>query len=440
MALSDHVVLTISQDSVGVARAGFGVPLVLSYGASFSERVQFVTSLSDMVTLGFATTSPEYLAVQALLSQSPHPSSIAIGRGALPATQKYEFTPTAKNSHAYVINVKGEGVTATAVSFTSDATATVAEICTGLTSALNAVTGKNFTCVDGTTKITVTGDAAGDWFSLELADTTDGKLEQTHADPGVATDLAAIVLENDSWYCLLTTYNSDAYVKAAAAWVETQKKIYVVDICDNEAITLADGGGDLADDLNALGYERTSLWFHPSPAIMLAPAMAGRALPYDPGSITWKFKTLSGVTPVSLTATHRTNLVAKKCNTYQTVAGVNITWEGYRCDGDFIDVTRGLDWLDNDMSTRVFGVLASAPKIPYTDEGGAVLQSAVEASLLYGVQKGVLKSDPAPSVEVPKVADIADADKTARNFPDIKWSAELAGAVHKATINGSVTV
>lgn len=440
MTMSDHVSLTISQDSVGVSRAGFGVPLVLSHNAAFAARVEYVTSLADLVALGFATSSPEYLACSALLAQNPHPSRIAIGRAALKPTQKYEWTPVAKNTHIYILNVKGQGVTAEAVDITSDASATIAEICTAMTAALNAVVGKNYTAVDGVTKITITGTAAGDWFSIGQEDITDGKIEQTHVDPGVATDLAAIVLAENDWYCLLTLYNSSALVQAAAAWIETQKKIYIVDIADSEAVTTVVTTSDLMDDLHTSALERTSAWFHPEPAEMLAAAVAGRCLPKDPGSVTFKFKTLSGVDPVALTTTHLTNMRAKKGNSYQTVGGVNITLEGYRADGDFLDATRDLDWLENDMQIRVFGTLAGADKIPYTDPGIAVIQADVEASLDYAVTKGVLAESPAPTVEVPAAASVAAVDKAARLLTDVKFTGTLAGAIHKVTINGTVSV
>jgi hypothetical protein len=440
MTIADHVALTISQDSVSVARAGFGVPLILSATASFSARLEYVADLSDVVGLGFATDSPEYLACAAIFGQNPAPSRVAIGRCALPPTQKYKWTPTAINDHDYVINVAGEGVTATVCSYTSDATATVAEICAGMEPLLTAVVGKNFAVVDNSTDLEITGATAGDWFSLEQVDPGDGKIEQTHVDPGVATDLAAIQLEQDDWYALLTHFNSSAYVLAAAAWVEAQKKIYLAGCSDSECITLAAGGGDWADDFETSAYARCSAIYHPAPVEMIAQSLAGDCLPLNPGSLTWKFRTLSGVPAVQLTSTHKTNLLAKNAIGYAEVAGVNVTLEGTVGDGDFIDVVRGLDWLDDDMTAAVFGLMAGADKVPYTDDGAAMIQSEIEASLQRGINRTILAADPAPVVTVPAVADQSDADKAARHFPDIKFSATLAGAIHKVTITGVVSV
>lgn len=441
MSLSNHVSLTITTDSVGVARAGFGVPLILSANAAWAERIRFYTDIVG-VSADFAATSPEVLAATAEFSQSPHPERIAIGRSALPPTQVYELTPDVTDDYTYEITVVGEGVTTETVSFTSDSTAILSEITLGLTTALNGVVGKNYTAVDNTTSITVTATAAGDWFSLELGNPgLDGVIEQDHVDPGIATDLAAIQDEDDSWYCLITLYNSNAYVLAAAAWTNARKKIYVPDTNDSNAIRVAVGAAtDTLDDLKTLNYGRVAGVYHPSPAAFNAAAWSGRCLPTEVGSITWKYKTLQGVPAVVLTSTHRTNLVAKSANFNQTVAGKNIMAEGTTSDGDYVDVQRGIDWLDDDMSKAVFTVLSAADKVPYTDPGASVVQAEVLASLQRAVDRQILALDPAPVVTVPAVADVATADKTARNLPDVKFSGTLAGAIHKATISGVVSV
>src|ERR1051326_5022698 len=88
--LSEHVSLTISVDVVSVARAGFGMPLILSCNASFSERVRLYEDLLSLAA-DFSTTSPEYRAARAMFSQTPHPEEIAVGRAVGKPTQVYEI-------------------------------------------------------------------------------------------------------------------------------------------------------------------------------------------------------------------------------------------------------------------------------------------------------------------------------------------------------------
>lgn len=538
-ALSNHVSITISQDSVGVKLAGFGIPLILSYNASGwgSDMIRFYSSLSEVADDFASTTGPEYLAAQAFFSQSPAPEQIAIGKGTLAPTLRYTLDATARNSHTYAITVKGDGVTTTDVEITSDAAATQAEVHSAMVTALNAVSGNNYLAAfaslvvaddtftaDDTTDIctaashgletgdgpvqltssgtlpaglslatdywiikedantfkfatslanalagtdvditdtgsgthtlsdtastkrpsdpfTVTGDAAGEWFALDGASVDDWSIVVDHADPGVATDLAAINVADSSWYALHTMYNSDAYVKAAAAWVESNKKVYVFDVVESEAVTDAsDGTQGTLDDLKTLGYSRVMGAYHPNPSEMLAAAWMGKRLPLDPGSETWKFAQLSGVSTTNLTSTQRTNLVNRNANFYETVAGVSFMSEGTTFDGDYMDVRRGLDWIESDMAAGVLTAIAGNSKVPYTNAGIAIVEAAVRKTLRRAVARQIIADDPAFVVTVPKVADVASGDKSARRLTDVRFSATLAGAIHKTVITGVVSV
>jgi len=442
MALSDYVTLTISQTTVNPTRQGFGVGLILSATASFVERVRTYGSLADVAVDFPITTSAEYLAAQAYFAQSPSPSKLMIGRSANKPTQVYQLsaiTPTSNISYTYQLRVRGKGFADALVQFTSDATPTDAEYAAGMVAALNAVVGKNYTAAGAASPVTITGNAAGDWFSIEVVDPATQKVLQTHADPGVAADLTAINAENSGWYALYTLYNSKLYAIAAAGFVESNKKVYIADSNDTNTIITATGNADLIDQIKTNAYARTLGFYHPSPASMAGAALLGKRLPLDPGSETWKFATLAGVPTFPMTATHRGNITARNGNSYESVAGVNVTFDGKTGDGNFLDVKRGLDWLEDDMSKSVFGALAGASKIPYTDPGIAVIEAQVRGSLKRATDRGILTNNPAFVVTVPKVADVATSDKTSRTLNNVKFTATLAGAVHSANIVGVVS-
>jgi hypothetical protein len=88
-SLDNHVSMVVTADSVGVARAGFGMPLVLSPNAPRPERVRVYQRLADVISDGFAANTPEALAVGAMFGQSPHARRVAIGRAANRPTQRY---------------------------------------------------------------------------------------------------------------------------------------------------------------------------------------------------------------------------------------------------------------------------------------------------------------------------------------------------------------
>lgn len=532
--LSEHVLLTITVDAISIAVAGFGLPMIPSCNATFPERLRLYEDLPGVTADGFSTTSPEYRGVRAILSQTPHPTQVAIGRMVGKPTQAYQINVSLVGAgDTYQVNAKGDGVTdttiaytpladisgtllprttnvltsvangfnlgdgpvrvsnsggalptglavdtnywlipvtadtfsfasskanalaSTAVSLSGDGTGTQtirrAEndvICAQLVQGLNAVVGKNYTAaqVTGageTDYVTVTANAAGGWFSLEVANIALLKIAQTHVEPSpaIAVDLANIQVYNDDWYGVVYPYASDACVKATAAFIESASspKIYVADVSQSDAMQLAVTGGDTADALHTLAYTRTAVMYHPSPADMAGAAWFGAVFPIDPGSDDWKWQTLAGVNPVPSTTTQRANLRAKCANTYTTISGENTTWEGTTASGEFIDTVRGVDWLENDMSVAVFAMLKKSgkKKLPYDNAGIALVEAEVRASLKRAVAAGIINADFV--ITVPVLSSISPSDKALRRLPGVKWSAVLTGSIHFVSIEGVVS-
>ncbi len=449
MSLTEHVSLTIQANSSGVSRAGFGTPLILSCNAAWAERVRTYTSISAVLADFPITTSPEYLAADAMFAQSPHPERIMIGRAAGKPTQRYTLSVAAvRNSYTYTIYVKGQGVTPTTVSYTSDGTATDAEIVGNLVSALNAVTGKNFTATGAASPFAITGDAAGNWFSVEVASIADLSIQQDHAEPAttLATDLSAINAENSGWYGLVTLYNSVAYVAAAAAWIESNgPKVYAADVNDSGAATVVEASGtDVLDDIDEANYTRTSGEYYRNPYGFLAARLLGRWLPTEPGSTTPAYLTLAGaVADGTLTDTHRSNISARQASYYKSEAGVDFFWDGKVGDAavKYLDTRRDLDWLTDDMQKGVFGALVAANaagnKLGFLDEDIATVEAEVRASLRRAEQRKIVA--PGWTVSVPKAASISSTDRSDRVLKNVTFTATYVGAVHTVQILGTVS-
>lgn len=429
--LNDVVSVAITSVASKVTQAGFGVPLILSHSAAWVERVREYTSLTGVQT-DFATTTPEYKQASKVFSQEPRPPKLLIGRAALKPTQRYAVTPVPLNSYTYRMKVNG-----VEVSFTSDPSATITEVIAGLKAAIDALA-LPITVTDQTTFMRVIANTAGAFFSLSATDSNIG-LAQDHADPGVATDLAAIVLERADWYGLLTHFNSKAYVEAAAAWIEANKRLYVVASCDSAMRnTVSSGTDDVGESLKALAYKKTALIDCAGAEDFPDAGAIGKCFPYTPGEETWKFKTLSGVPVFSYTATQRTNLRAKNVNFYETTSGVNMLEEGYSSSGDYIDFVRYLDFLEARIQERVFSKLSTAKKVAYNDDGIAIISTEVKGHLASDEGREVL--NPGWSVSVPKLATIPLADKSTRILRNVTFSAVYAGAIHSVQISGTVSV
>lgn len=436
MPLSDIVNVTIVTETASVLQAGFGVPLVLGTHTYNSDLIRFYSSTSDMISDGFTTTDGEYLAVQAILAQNPRPEQVAVGRRTHLPTQRYAITPVVADNTAYTMKVNGQSVT-----FTSGTSATAADIIGGLKTLIDALTmgtGKTVTTSDQTTYLRVLANTAGSVVPVEVTDPSKLAIVQDHSDGGVAADLAAIQLVDDTWYGVINLFNSAAEVAAVAGWVEGAGKMFFADTQDSGV--LGSGSTDIGSTLKTSAYARTALLYHPNPGAFAAGAWAGRCLPLDPGSETWKFKTLSGVPAVTLTATQINNMKAKYVNYYYSLGGKNITAEGVVSANEFIDIIRGRDWMQARLQENIYARLVNAKKIPYTDAGIAVVEAEVRAQIDDGIRVGFLAASPAPTVTVPKASSASANDKAARILKNVSFTATIAGAIHKLVISGTISV
>lgn len=259
----------------------------------------------------------------------------------------------------------------------------------------------------------------------------------------VATDLTNINNANSNWYALIATTRDAPTVKAIAAWVETRIKLFGTASSDLAIINVPAGTDttSIAAFLNQGGYVRTFVMYHQD-ANDDYPEAAwfGAVLPLDPGSETWAFKTLNSISASNITTTQQNNALNKKANIYTFVAGVNITQNGTVAQGEYIDVVRGIDWLQARIQESVFSVLVQNPKVPYTDSGIAVIQAQVMQVLQQGVNNNFLTADPAPTCTVPRASSVPAIDKTNRILRNVRFQATLAGAIHAVRISGTISV
>lgn len=435
MDIGDIVSVSISANTRTPTRAGFGTPLLMTYHTNFTDLVREYEDLTDLVSDGFAATSPTYYMAQALLSQNPRPESFKVGRLPAAFTQTQTLVMTSATQGDVVsFTILDSNGTATDISYTILGSETTSTVATAVELLIEAATaGSATTSAASTATITVTG-AAGEmiYFSNLSSNIT---YTDTTIDANYDDALTALQVVDDDWYFVLTDINSEANSDLIAAWAETRTKHYVYQTMN----TLEKSAGTLFSGMDSNAYDRSVGLFVENAEEYGACAWVGVMAPKDPGSATWKFKSLTGVTASNLTTTQESYLEGLNANFYTEIAGIGVTTEGVAASGEFVDIQHGIDWLTARIQERLFGIIAGADKVPYTDAAVDSLLNEIISVMEIGVDRNFLVTGTLTAT-APKVADIDVADRAARLLPDVKFGATLAGAIHKTVLVGTLTV
>lgn len=279
-------------------------------------------------------------------------------------------------------------------------------------------------------------------FGQQRSPTTFKVGQQFSDDADILEALSAVQEADDDWYFLLTYQHSGADIITVADWVEAQSKLYFASYNDADALD-PNAETDPGFDLNQREMMRTALIYAEDPEEFPEAAWVALQATKNPGSSTWKFRSVSGVTPSDLTPTDMLTLKGDKYsngkgyNIYTRVAGRNMFSEGKVAGGEFIDVMRFSDWLEARMRERIFLTMMNSEKIPQTRAGYTVIEGRMREVLQEGVRRNGLQSFEI-TVPDPNEADPNDlANRVASGF---RFRARLAGAIHFVEIDGTLTV
>ena len=160
--VNDFIDVSITRETRVIQRASFTIPCFVAEHTVFTERAKEFNSLTEITAIGFTSTSNVYKAAQRYFAQNVSPEKVIIGRRQVPSIV---FTPAVANSAVYTLKINGYTVT-----FTSDASATAAEIVTGLKAAITAetnITGITVGAATTTLDLSVTTTGA-DWSAYAV--------------------------------------------------------------------------------------------------------------------------------------------------------------------------------------------------------------------------------------------------------------------------------
>lgn len=244
-------------------------------------------------------------------------------------------------------------------------------------------------------------------------------------------ELVRTLLDED-WFFLLSTETDVLVLEEIADVVEPTEKLF-----STQVATLAE-----LQTLKIKEYEHTFVAVHKDPTEHVDAANVGENGSKVVGSITWKFKTLIGITPQEYSVAEVMDIHNAGGYVYIKKAGQNQTSEGQLVSGEYIDVMHGKSWVKINGENSLQVLMQSSPKIPYTNAGIGQMEAALISVLNRAFQQGIIADDadglPDYQTDFPRREETSAADRSERVFNQGAFEFGLAGAIHEARISGTI--
>lgn len=438
--LSQIARVVISLSTATIAKASFGIPLVVAPTTAFAERVRIYTDPDAAVEDGLDARTLR--AINSAFAQTPRPDRVYVGRRNLESTSITTGLTSVTAGNTFSLNIDGAPY-----SYVAKSGDTLTQVFTGLADALNAsgsITSK-YEVVNNEASLVISPldstQAAVIVPSSNLIGTPQG------AADNIAADLVAIKRENNDFYGLMITERSDTLLLQTAIWTETQPKIFFA-CSDSEDIWDATKTDDIASKLQEGQYFRTALVAHKAADTEFPDAAwMGRCFTIQPGGEVWALKNLSTISPSNFSDTEQTVIWRKGANTYEKYSeNVYMTNPGKVSAGEWIDTIRGRDFAVDTIQKDMASAQIRAKKIPYTNPGIQICVNTVRGSLVKLQKAGVLAPDeinsdgetvPGFRIDYPNAADV-DANTKASRKLYLTFVGILAGAIQITDITGSL--
>jgi len=434
--------ITVSRETAPITQAGFGLPLIV--GVDDNVDFKLCTSTGDVDDAGFDSSTDVYKMAAKMLAQEPAPQQIAVA-GAEP--QERNATVVLESEDGARIHVEATGDKSgddgndEAIEIVNEGDefeATHGDEGNGGTITVD-LAGTERSAADIAHEIDSLSDFEayvldGGYFDPDM-DLQDKDFEGGE-DSSLAAALDELVDKGHDFYFILADTREESDVREIASWAGANDKMYVASP-DRGVSEMIDLQKDIASD-------RVVLFYHDDPEEFLDAAVVGRCAPEDPGTITWKFKTLNDVALPEVTATDMQKLYGANINTYVEKLGVPQTSDGLTTVGEYIDVIRGQDYVQVRLNEDLHQLLFNAPRVPFDSRGIAQVKAAIRSRLIDAADMGIIAQNedgrPMFTVETPRRAEIPEADLANRRLRNVEFEYTTAGAVHYIEVHGVVTV
>jgi len=248
----------------------------------------------------------------------------------------------------------------------------------------------------------------------------------------------------DFWgVCISERTVQDAENEDAGKWCSANNKFFFGFANDTDGTEIA--------KIAARNYDREAYIVHDKAGDFPECAWVGQNLPKDPGSITWKWKSLNGQNAAEYDSAKLTSIRDAKAQALTEYGGIVYVNEGKSTGGDYIDVMRGQDFVKARIEENLYRLFISNDKISMDNTGIAQVEGVVRSVLKHAgnmdiIAKATTESELEKSddkeymyrVTVPLREEISENDRAARKLPYVEFIYYLAGAIHEAEIKGKI--
>lgn len=226
---------------------------------------------------------------------------------------------------------------------------------------------------------------------------------------------------------------NDDSLKELAAYVETSEdKMLFVKAAD-------------ASELAAIGkMDRTVAIVYFGTDDGVEGALVGATAGLTVGSFTYKNIIIKGIAPDPLTDTRIEAVHTAGGICIVRKAGDIVTSEGTVLSGEYADIIDSKDYIIKNIAYKAQRLLNTTPKLSFDNVGISQLEGVVTNVLAEAYMMGIIAQNedgtPAYSTDFATRAETSAGDRAERTYNGGKFRFDLAGAIHYATINGTIEV
>ena len=173
-------------------------------------------------------------------------------------------------------------------------------------------------------------------------------------------------------------------------------------------------------------------------------AVVGASAGMAAGSFTYKNLILSGIEAENLTLAQVTEIHEAGGMCILKKAGDVVTSEGKTTDGEYVDIVDSRDYIISNIVYQGQKLLNNNPRLSFDNVGISQLENVVTGVLAEAYANGIIATNEggtaAYSTDFVTRELTSASDRAARTYNGGKFSFDLTGAIHNATVNGTIQV